>query len=95
MFENGGSWEFLLRKPLLTALYTIHEYTDNTITIENKGLSAVLQNQIDTMKKAHDEANKRNIKDWKKHKNLKGREGMLPSREVLLMTMNKRLTSHT
>jgi hypothetical protein len=82
VFESGGNWEFLLGKPLLTALHAIHEYTNDTITIENKGLSAVLENQIDTMTETHDETNKRSTKDWKKRGNLKGSEDTLPSREV-------------
>ena len=49
VFDSGGSWEFLLGKPLLTALHAVHKYSHNTVTIENNGLSAVLNNQINAM----------------------------------------------
>ena len=82
VFESGGSWEFLLGKPLLMALHAVHEYTGDTMTIENKGLTAVLKNQIDTMAKAHSEAAAKGTKDRRKLKDLKGSEEMLPPREV-------------
>ena len=82
VFESGGSWEFLLGKPLLRALHAIHDYTGDTVTIENKGLSAVLENQIDTMIKVCNGASKKGMKDWRKQKDLKGSEETLPSREV-------------
>ena len=36
VFDSGGNWEFLLGKPLLTALHAVHEYSGDTVTIENK-----------------------------------------------------------
>ena len=53
VFDSGGNWEFLLRKPLLTALHAVHEYTGDMVTIENKGTSAVLVNQIDMLTSVH------------------------------------------
>ena len=82
VFESGGNWEFLLGKPLLKALHAIHEYTSDTLTVENNGLSAVLRNQIDIMSNMRNEANQKRTKGWKKQKDLKGSEEMLPSREV-------------
>ena len=82
VFDSGGNWEFLIGKPLLTALHAVHEYTGDTILIENKGLSAVLVNQIDIMATIHNEPNKKRTKDWRKRKDLKGSEDTLPSREV-------------
>ena len=81
VFDSGGSWEFLLGKPLLTALHAVHEYTGDTVSIENNGLSAVLENQIDTMTKVHDERVKKGTKN-KKLKDIKGSDETLPSREV-------------
>jgi alkyl sulfatase BDS1-like metallo-beta-lactamase superfamily hydrolase len=63
VFDSEGNWEFLLRKPLLTALHAIHEYTDSTITIENNGLSAVLRNQINVMTKTQNKASQKRTKD--------------------------------
>ena len=82
VFESGGSWEFLLGKPLLTALHAIHEYTGDTVTIENNGLTAVLKNQIDIMASVHNKSDQRRIKGWKKREDVKGSEDMLPPREV-------------
>ena len=45
VFESGGNWEFLLGKPLLAAFHAVHKYTNNTIAIENEGLTATLKNQ--------------------------------------------------
>ena len=42
VFDSRGNWEFLFRKPLLTAFHTVHEYTFDTVTIENRGRTAVL-----------------------------------------------------
>ena len=54
VFESGSNWDFLLGKPLLTAFHTIHEYTRDTVTIENNGLKAVLKNQANAKTPAHD-----------------------------------------
>ena len=82
VFESGGSWEFLLGKPTLTALHSIHEYMGDTITIENKGLSAVLKNQVNNRADVHNEADKKGTRVWKKRVDLKGSVSSLPSREV-------------
>ena len=82
VFESGGNWEFLLGKPLLTALHAIHEYTGDTMTIENKGLSATLKNQIDIMTNVRHDAEQRRTKDWKKQGNSKEREDVPSLREV-------------
>ena len=79
VFESGGSWEFLLGKPLLTAFHAVHEYTGDTVTIENNGLSAVLKNQIGTITNVHNETNKRS---WRQHKDSKRSERTLPLKEV-------------
>ena len=83
VFESGGSWEFLLGKPLLTALHATHEYTGDTMTIENKGISAVLENQIDIMTQADKGTNKRRTMEWKRQEDLTGSKETLPPREVL------------
>jgi hypothetical protein len=82
VFESGGNWEFLLGKPLLTALHAIHEYTGDTVTIENKGLSAVLKNQVNVMKETRNTIASKRTKEMKKRKDLKGSEETLPLREV-------------
>ena len=48
----------------------VHKYTHDTVTIKNKGLSAVLKNQINIMTKTLDKANQEGIKEPKtrKHK---------------------------
>lgn len=61
VFESGGNWEFLLGKPLLTALHAIHEYTGDTVTIKNDGHSAVLKNQINTMMEVRNEADQKTV----------------------------------
>ena len=83
VFESGGSWEFLLGKPLLTALHAVHEYTGDTMTIENKGISAVLENQIDIRAWVDKETNEKRTTRWEKRANLKGSKETLPLREVL------------
>jgi hypothetical protein len=82
VFDSGGNWEFLLGKPLLTALQAIHEYKGDTITIKNNGLSAVLENQIDLMTNTRNEVIEKRTRTQKKQKDLKGSEDTLPSREV-------------
>jgi hypothetical protein len=52
VFDSGGNWEFLLGKPLLTALHATHEYTGDTIAIENNGVSALLRSQFDIVAEA-------------------------------------------
>jgi hypothetical protein len=82
VFESGGNWEFLLGKPLLTALHAIHEYTGDTVTIRNKGVSARLENQFNITPKTHNEASQRRLKEPEEEKDSKGSEEMLPLREV-------------
>ena len=84
VFESGGSWEFLLGKPLLTALHAVHEYKGDTIMVKNNGTLTTLENQINNMMEVHNETtDRRRTKDWKKRKDLKGSdERSLPSREV-------------
>jgi hypothetical protein len=52
VFDSGGNWEFLLGKPLLTALHATHEYTGDTIAIKNNGVSALLRSQFDIVAEA-------------------------------------------
>ena len=47
------------------AFHMVHEYTHDTVAIKNKGLSAVLENQINIMSKTLDEANQEGIKEPK------------------------------
>ena len=80
VFESGGSWEFLLGKPLLTALHAIHDYTSDTVTIANNSISALLKNQFNTMKEINAKTSTRNKKETRR--DLWGSVKMLPSREV-------------
>ena len=97
VFESGGNWEFLLRKPLLTALHAIHKYTNDMLTIENNGLSAVLRNQVDIMTDTCNEAHQKGTRVWKKLMDLKGNEEMLPPGKSTqtLITVKISLTSQT
>jgi hypothetical protein len=82
VFDSGGSWEFLLGKPMLTALQAIHEYSSDTVTIKDKRSSAVLRNQIDLMMKESNVANQKGTKEPEKREDLKGSKDTLPPREV-------------
>ena len=82
VFESGGNWEFLLGKPLLTALHAVHEYTGDTMTIENNGTSATLINQIDIMAQVDKEPNKKRTITWREKEDLTGSTESLPLREV-------------
>ena len=33
VFDSGGNWDFLFRKPLLKAFKAVHNYTSDTVTI--------------------------------------------------------------
>lgn len=50
VFDSGDSWEFLFGKPLLAAFNSIHEYKTDTVTVESRGITAILKNQINNMK---------------------------------------------
>jgi hypothetical protein len=82
VFESGSNWEFLLGKPLLTALHAIHEYTFDTITIENNGLVAVLRNQVNGMTDTREEPRPTGTKEPEERKDLTGSRITLPPREV-------------
>lgn len=82
VFESGGNWDFLLGKPLLTALHAVHEYTFDTVTVESKGTSAVLRNQINITKEAQGEAKTIETEGEQKQGNVTGSKETLPPREV-------------
>ena len=71
VFDSRGSWEFLLGKPLLTAFHAIHEYTHDTVSIENNGSSTTLVNQINSMNDARNSTSHNRTKEWKKRKDSK------------------------
>lgn len=78
VFDSGGNWDFLLGKPLLTALHVVHEYTHDTVTISEGGRTAVLKNQVNGAGK---ECPAENL-DMEKQETLWGSGDVLPSREV-------------
>ena len=82
VFESGSNWDFLLGKPLLTAFHAIHEYTRDTVTIENNGLKAVLKNQVNAKTPAHDGIPQTETPDVEEQETLWGSKDTLPSREV-------------
>ena len=82
VFDSGGNWEFLLGKPLLMALHAIHEYTNDTILIENNGVSALLKNQYSATKKASQDEERRRLRNPNEQTGIKGSEEKLPLREV-------------
>lgn len=43
VFDSGDSWEFLFGKPLLTVFNAVHDYKNDTVTVENKGATATLE----------------------------------------------------
>ena len=81
VFESGGNWEFLFGKPLLTAFHAVHEYTNDTVTIENKGHTAILKNQNSLVSKTQVNPNRAGTIE-KEQEDLKGSVNVLPSREV-------------
>ena len=83
VFDSGGSWEFLFGKPLLTRFNAIHEYKTDTVTVESRGVKAVLENQTKRTK-VQDEANQTNGKE--EAKSTVGDEETSPSREVTTKT---------
>ena len=83
VFDSGGSWEFLFGKPLLTRFNAIHEYKTDTVTVESRGVKAVLENQTKRTK-VQDEANQMNGKE--ETKSTVGDEETSPSREVTTKT---------
>lgn len=89
VFDSGGNWEFLLGKPLLTAFHAIHEYTGDTVSIENNGVSALLKNQVNTMRQDPNTINQGRGKEPERQDDSKGSNGMLPPREVLTDSYNK------
>ena len=82
VFESGGNWEFLLGKPLLAAFHAIHEYTNDTVTIGNGGLTATLKNQANLVTKAQDNENLPET-TMKERGDPKESEDTLPQREVV------------
>ena len=81
VFESQGNWEFLFGKPLLTAFHVVHEYTNDTVTIENKGHTAILKNQNSLAPKTQVNPNRAGTIE-KEQEDLKGSVNVLPSREV-------------
>jgi hypothetical protein len=79
VFDSGNNWEFLLGKPLLTAFNSIHEYKNDTVTIENKGLTATLKNQVDETKEQHKTEPESTTPE---RRNLVGNVETFPQREV-------------
>ena len=82
VFNSRGNWEFLLGKLLLMALHMVHEYTHDTVTIMNKGLSAVLKNHVNITTEACSKANqKKTIElETRKYNDLKRSREVLPSK---------------
>ena len=89
VFDSGGNWEFLLGKPLLTAFHAIHEYTGDKVSIENNGVSALLKNQVNTMRQDPNTINQGRGKEPERQDDSKGSNGMLLPREVLADSYNK------
>lgn len=75
VFDSGDSWEFLFGKPLLTDFNATHEYKADTVTVENKGLMALLKNQNDT-----------NGIDNEEHQHCKKEEQIQPSESEVYFT---------
>ena len=87
VFESGGNWEFLLGKPLLAAFHAVHEYTNDTVTIENEGITTTLRNQAITAGTRDNPNLAETIKE--EQGDLKGSRNVLPSREVLTEQHNE------
>jgi hypothetical protein len=59
VFDSGGGWEFLFRKPLQVVFRAVHDYKHDVVEIEANGRRATLVNQRKTMKGETKPANKR------------------------------------
>ncbi|THH15436.1 hypothetical protein EW146_g5032 [Bondarzewia mesenterica] len=46
VFNSGGGWSFLFRKPLLITFNAIHNYTEDTVWVANATNSKTLTNQL-------------------------------------------------
>jgi hypothetical protein len=69
VFDSGDSWEFLFGKPLLTAFNATHKYKADTVTVESRGITAVLENQINgtnITNKEHQHSKKKGRSDLSK-----------------------------
>ena len=54
VFDSGDNWEFLFGKPLLVAFNAIHNYKNDRVTVESRGITVVLTNQIKNPKAKDD-----------------------------------------
>ena len=51
IFPSNGAWAALFGKPLLKAFWASHEYTKDTITLNNKECQSVITNDFDSRNK--------------------------------------------
>jgi len=59
VFESGGSWGFLLGKPMLQTFAAVHNYTSDTIKIMDQAQMILIKNQMrdERMSQGEGEAN--------------------------------------
>jgi hypothetical protein len=82
VFDSGGGWGFLFRKPMLQAFRVVHKYEKDTIVITDQCKEVILNNQIANT--PNEEASL--TLDNKQWGNAVGGLEVPPSRQVLTAT---------